>query len=382
MKPAVVLILRGPQTNVAREVGSRLLCLSAALSGLVIVPAYQEQESKIGDFDVWSPSYQRSNNPIIQWRYLRAISSRIREWEQQNNRKVDLIVTSDVLRIGLLGWILSVSMAKKLIVEVNGDHNHPANYADIESRFLRFIKRFSFVLLEKFILKRADGVKLLYPNQVESLGVGLAGKVVASHFNFVDLNSFANIKDTKTVLLAGFPFAVKGVDILVDAFKIVSEKHPDWRLRIVGYYPDPTEINAAIGGHPAISRSEPVAHSEMPGLMGSCGIYVSASRTEAMGRVLLEAMWCGKPRIASDVGGCWTLIDNKVDGFLFESGNVDQLAALLDNLMSDEALRSRIGNAARKRAVTDFTPEMYCKKTAEFYLKVRAEKIPTGPSAE
>ena len=52
------------------------------------------------------------------------------------------------------------------------------------------------------------------------------------------------------MFFAGFPFKLKGVDILIEAFKKVALKYPDWRLKILGWYLDITKLSEAIAGHP------------------------------------------------------------------------------------------------------------------------------------
>ena len=91
-----------------------------------------------------------------------------------------------------------------------------------------------------------------------------------------------------------------------------------------------------------------------------------------MGRVLLEAMSAEKPLIASRVGGIPTVFDDGVEGFLFDSGDADQLARHLEMLMGDEELRRRMGQAGRQRALAQFTLEQYLDKIAAFYADAAA----------
>jgi glycosyltransferase involved in cell wall biosynthesis len=89
-----------------------------------------------------------------------------------------------------------------------------------------------------------------------------------------------------------------------------------------------------------------------------------------MGRVLLEAMAAGKPRIGSNVDGIPTVINDGVDGFLCEPESIEDLAEKLDRLMSDPILRSNLGAAGRLRAEKEFNHEIYMKNLVSFYNNV------------
>ena len=110
--------------------------------------------------------------------------------------------------------------------------------------------------------------------------------------------------------------------------------------------------------------------------MGHCGVFVLPSRTEAMGRVLLEAMACAKPRIGSRVGGIPTLIEHDVDGLLFRSENVDELEQQLRRLMSDAALRRALGEQAQRRQQKELTADAHFARVHELYSAALA----SGPA--
>jgi glycosyltransferase involved in cell wall biosynthesis len=93
--------------------------------------------------------------------------------------------------------------------------------------------------------------------------------------------------------------------------------------------------------------------------IGKCAIYALASRSEAMGRVLIEAAAAGKPRVAARVDGTYTMVEDGKDGILFEKGNAAALAAALRRLMADPQLRRQLGQAARARALRDFSAGRY-----------------------
>ena len=134
-----------------------------------------------------------------------------------------------------------------------------------------------------------------------------------------------------------------------------------------------------MGRHPAIFHQPPVLPSEMPEHMGRCAIFVLPSRTEAMGRVLLEAMACAKPRIGSDLEGIPTVIADGVDGLLFRPGDADDLAAKLDRLMGDANLRKQMGVAGHLRAVAEFNADRYFRRLFDFYGRVLRQVPASDP---
>ena len=78
--------------------------------------------------------------------------------------------------------------------------------------------------------------------------------------------------------------------------------------------------------------------------MAGCSLFVLPSRTEAMGRVLLEAMACKKPIIASNVGGIPEIIKDGYNGLLFESENVDDLAEKIRLVLSNKKYPTMLRN--------------------------------------
>jgi glycosyltransferase involved in cell wall biosynthesis len=92
-----------------------------------------------------------------------------------------------------------------------------------------------------------------------------------------------------------------------------------------------------------------------------------------MGRVLIETMAAGKPRIGSNVDGIPTVINNGVDGLLVESENIDDLANKLEMLMSNPDLRYKLGKAGEIRAKKEFTEDVYIKNLENFYNEILKE---------
>lgn len=295
----------------------------------------------------------------------------------------DFVLTYDPLKTGLFGVVVSKIIGCRLIVEVNGVYTSPAEYLDGARSFSVRIKKILYPLIERFVLSRASGIKLLFDKQIDPFKSVTHDKVIKSFPNLVEMERFLEIPidlSHKVILFVGFPFKRKGVDILIDSFKQISDKFPDWELKILGWYPDPTELIKYIDGHSKIKYHKPVEHSVMPEQLAQCSILVLPSRSEAMGRIMIEGMAAGKPRIGANVDGIPTVINHGVDGLLFESENVDDLAEKLTLLIENESMRISLGTNGRKRAVGELGKETYFANLFEFYneVKVAAEITEVG----
>lgn len=93
---------------------------------------------------------------------------------------------------------------------------------------------------------------------------------------------------------------------------------------------------------------------------------------ETFGLVGAEAMSHGVPVVASNLGALTELVDDGVNGFLFEAGNARSLADQMTRIWSDPALCRRMGAAARQKALNNWTVDHYFKRLVEVYEQALA----------
>lgn len=93
---------------------------------------------------------------------------------------------------------------------------------------------------------------------------------------------------------------------------------------------------------------------------------------EPFGQVVLEGMAAGLPVVAAAAGGPLEIIEDGVTGLLYPPGDIPALAAILQRLAGDPAMRYRLGAAARERA-SDFRPELVADRLLAIYQDVRAQ---------
>jgi glycosyltransferase involved in cell wall biosynthesis len=364
-----MIVIPGPNYNLEYSLKQRCEKLSNNYRGTIITSGNRYKKLRFGQFEIicFKDPLVKSFISTIGFLFY---SLYLLPKAKLGGDKYELFITYDPLKTGLIGALIAPLFGARLLVEVNGDYMQDIIYASITGALRKHLKKWAMISVERFVLNRASGIKCLYEGQVDAFKP-FKNNAKQTHFaNYVYCDQFKNLGETSEILFAGFPFHIKGVDILIKAFKKVAENHQGWKLKILGYYPDMTELNVHIDGHPQIFHHPPVDTSKMPEQMGLCGIFVLPSRTEAMGRVLVEAMAAGKPRIGSDAGGIPTVIEHDIDGVLFKSEDVDALALQLDRLMSDPYLRERLGKNARERYETDFTANKYFERLNNFYSKV------------
>ena len=101
-----------------------------------------------------------------------------------------------------------------------------------------------------------------------------------------------------------------------------------------------------------------IPDAELVAYYDACDVFCmpSTERAEQFGLVQLEAMHCGKPVVATRLGtGVEYVTLDEVTGLLVEPGNEQALAQALNRLLGDPALRTRLGEAGRRRVAEEFS---------------------------
>ena len=162
--------------------------------------------------------------------------------------------------------------------------------------------------------------------------------------------SYSTCTNKRAIAVGRYTYQ-KGFDLLIKAWKIVEQKHPDWELNIYGSgdynkyqeYANNLKIKTVVC-HPAIK--------DIYKQYIDSSIFILSSRYEGFGLVLAEAMSCGTP-VVSFACPCGPLdiINNGIDGLLAKKEDTNDLANKICILIENEDKRISMGKNARKDAL-------------------------------
>jgi glycosyltransferase involved in cell wall biosynthesis len=145
---------------------------------------------------------------------------------------------------------------------------------------------------------------------------------------------------------------------LLRAFATVRKEVPDVRLLLVGDGELRQEVESlvsSLGLEDAVEMTG--KRSDIPQLLAGMDIFVLPSRREGFPVSIIEAMACGRPVVATDVGGVREIIDDGVDGIVVPPEDAAALAAAILGLVRDPDGRSRLGERAVHKAAANFSDQ-------------------------
>lgn len=267
----------------------------------------------------------------LQCRYERRISRKIKEI------KPDIIIGTDVMPARSL---LRHKGQAKLVIESHS--MYMMTYAEPTRNPIKlFLNSMAFRAYRK-----ADMLVTLTHGDAEDWRTKNHNNSIQIIPNVVNLNQkgkYSN-QSSKRVIFVGRFAKQKGIPYLIEIWKIVQGKHPDWSLEFYGdgeekekYVPLMASLN--------INLHTPTRHIHEEYCNSS--IFILTSLCESFGLVIPEAMSCGLPVVSFDCPyGPKDIISEGKDGFLIPQFNVNLFAEKINYLIENEDVRMKMGQAA------------------------------------
>ncbi|MEO0116011.1 MAG: glycosyltransferase family 4 protein [candidate division WOR-3 bacterium] len=198
--------------------------------------------------------------------------------------------------------------------------------------------------------------------------------------NAIDPNQFSPEVPPLSQFLNHFPRILfvgrfepkKGLKYLLQALPLVKKVFPNCLLLVIGaglfgysykeYIDESVQKNVQFLGV--------INPQDIPSYYATCDIFCAPSvDCESFGIILLEAMACGKPVVASNIPGYQEVVSDGEDGFLVPPRSPKAIAEAIIRICQDEEKRREMGEAGRRKALT-YSWENIGKKVEEFYKKL------------
>ena len=174
----------------------------------------------------------------------------------------------------------------------------------------------------------------------------------------------------KQILFAGTITQKKGYLDLIQAFSLIAHKYPEWELIFAGN----GEIENAKGLAKDLNIENQVIfkgwvnREEIQPLFEKASIFCLPSYTEGFPMAVLDAWSYGLPVITTPVGGLTDVLIPDKNALVFEPGDINRLAKLLEELINNESLRKQISEESIKLSQEKFDISSISKQLSELYL--------------
>jgi len=252
----------------------------------------------------------------------------------------------------------------------------------------------SYLPITRFSIVQSDGVtapsKFLKHATYDKLNVStdFPIEVIA---NFVDTEKFSpaperNLEELKRMFCTSVKDSfsadgkilihvsnfrpVKRIVDVIKTFAIVNLQIPS-RLLLVGDGPERSSAENLVRELGLVGKVCFLGKQEnFVNLLQKSDVFLLPSDSESFGLAALEAMSCGVPVVAANVGGIPEVVKHGETGFLAAVGDVEEMSRHVIQILSDEALAKRMSKAARQLAVDNYTEAELTAQYENYYYKI------------
>lgn len=274
---------------------------------------------------------------IKRWMKCRELQKQYREGLKSFIEEIKPDVIS-CIRDGCASAVLDLNTSIPVIFESH------AMYKDVEFEKSTFLHRLSIYMGRKKFKKLDKIVTLTQGDAEDWKRVCNNVCVIPNVVNLNESGRYSLCNEKRAIFAGRFDFQ-KDFGAMIEVWTLVQKCHPDWVLDVYGngelkphYEKVVSERNLNICIHPAV-----------PDILNkflNSSMLLMTSLYEPFGLVLVEAMSCGIPVIAFDCPyGPADIVSDGVDGFLVENRNIEEYSKRVCQLIENEQLRFKMGQA-------------------------------------
>jgi glycosyltransferase involved in cell wall biosynthesis len=293
----------------------------------------------------------------------------------------DVVLVSNLAVTGILGVLVAKLFAKKCILRASSCGELDGSYAyaldDRPDRFKRFVVTI-LAGIRNLIIKRADCfLSITTPITEELLRENIPKDRIAIFANGVESDRFCPVPEAEkkglrkklsiperfVYVYTGRLAAGKGLPTLLAAFKRIVSTRSDLHLFLVGSGQGyalgrDDELQSFVLQHGLDSRVTFTGNvSNVDEYLKASDCFVFPTEYEALSNSAIEAISCGLPCVATQVGGVPDIIEDGVNGILVPARDADALAEAMLKIVQDPVARQKFSLASRTIAKEKFSLE-------------------------
>jgi len=303
-------------------------------------------------------SLPRSRLPVVNGVMFRSLGSAIAVSLAAGRQPGAVIAQSPYEAFGVLVLrrAFPSSVRPKVVTEVHGDWKTATReYGSPSRRHFRGLAD----RVAEWAVRRSDRVRVVsdhLEDQVRKAGFrGTLDRYPAFTplDDLLDSGPVPPPRSGRVLYLGMLVTRCKGLDLLLDSWAEVVAIRPEARLTLVGDGPDRAELERdaeRLGLQPSVEFFGPVAPDDVSKALDDCDLLVLASRSEGLGRVILEAQARGRAVVAPAVGGIPELVESNVTGLLAQPDDPADLARQILAALANPDSTAAMGRNARAQA--------------------------------
>jgi alpha-maltose-1-phosphate synthase len=313
-------------------------------------------------------------------------------------RPVDLIHSHAQGRLGSICRLVARARRIPFVISIHGGaYDLPASLQrDLNGKTggWDWGRSLGFLLRSRHLINQADAILTLNQREADLIRERHPGKRVFSEAHGVPtarlgrdrraaaIAAYPGLQGRSVLLVLGRIDPVKNQDWVVAEAAELARRHPGVILVLVGACTN-REYGAALQErivreglqhHVLMPGSLPAGDDRLIGLLQEARAVVLPSISETFGLVILEAWAAGTPVISSRTSGALALVQDGVNGLLFDLNRPAEFHAAADQVLASPDLASRLGAAGRAKVVAEFDTSVSAARMKRFYEELTEEK--------
>lgn len=279
-----------------------------------------------------------------------------------------------VLPEGFVGWLIARLIRKPIVIYAHGEEITTWRQFG-KYHAMRFTYRHADRIIANSDFTRRQLRQLgVQPSRISLISPGVDTQRFRPNLPTEKIRNYLGIQEGQRLILSvGRLSRRKGFDQVIRSIPLLIKEGIDARYALIGIGEDRDYLFGLAQEQGVADRVHLLGHvptEDLPLWYNACDVFIMPNReidgdTEGFGIVFLEAAACGKPAIAGDAGGTGAAVQDGVTGRLVKGEDLEQIADTLKNLLINDTLRMRMGQAGFGRAHSEFSWDAVFSKTAE-----------------